>query len=105
MVEQKSKKFVFNIDKESVSFVEGLSYEKKNSLVNKLLLEYREQYFKDKKNRDLINLVRKIFLIVLSVLAGIPLLIMAVNFCFDATVNSYSRMERNFERLFDEQKR
>ena len=105
MVEQKSKKFVFNVYQENVSFVESLSYEQKNELVNELLRDYQILATKEEKGKNLISFFKKIVIFLFIVLIGTPLFIMSVNFFFDHTLNSYSQMERNFERLFNEQQR
>jgi len=103
LVEQKSKKFVFNVDQENVSFVESLSYEQKNELINKLLTDYQDFSAKEEKGKNLIAFFKKIVIFLFIALIGTPLFIMSVNFFFDHTLNSYSQMERNFERLFNGQ--
>jgi len=105
MTEQLSKKFVFTVKEDNVSFVEGLSYEKKNDLINKLLKQHRSQTFQTMENKDFFNKVKKTVIIILAILVGIPLSIATINFLYDSTVNSYAQMEKNFERLFDEQNR
>ncbi len=105
MSEQQSKKFVFTIQDDNIYFIEGLSYENKNALVNKLLSQHRSQTFQTQGSRELFNKIKQIAIIIFAILAGIPLTIMTINFLYDSTVNSYSKMEQNFERLFDEQNR
>lgn len=105
MIEHRSKKFVFNIYQENIPIIESMSYEQKNALINKALQEHLQLSSQNKKERELINFLTKTILMVLLVIGGIPLFIMTINFCFDTTVNSYTKMERNFERLFNEQQR
>ena len=97
---QTPKKFVFQIYPENIDYIESLPYRKKNNLINQLLDNYKFYSIEKKKNDDLINLLKKIAITLLLIVICIPLLIMLVNFSFEVTKNSYSKMERNFEKLF-----
>ncbi|MEA3378829.1 MAG: hypothetical protein U9Q69_04270, partial [Nanoarchaeota archaeon] len=81
-------------------YVESLAYEKKNNLINQLLDNHKFYSIEKEKNDDLIKLLKKIAITLLLIFICIPLFFMLVNFSFDVTQNSYSKMERNFEKLF-----
>lgn len=105
MEESKTKKFVFNLDENNSHFIENLTYDKKNELINKLIFNHRETVKNNLKNNKFYGTLKKILIFLLCMVIGIPLLIITINFCFDMTVESYSEMEKNFERLFNEQQR
>jgi len=97
---QETKKFVFQIYDENINFIESISAENKNILVNRLLYNYQFKVNKNKKDLEQINFWKKTAITALITIISIPLFIMLVNFSFDITINSYSKMERNFSKLF-----
>ncbi len=97
---QKSKKFVFQISHDNVEFIETLSYQEKNDLVNYLLEDYRATAIEDKKNNADVKLVKKIVAIVIAVIVGIPLVFYLTGVALDLTKNSYFYMQKNFEKLY-----
>ncbi len=98
---QKIKKFVIQVYDENISFIESLSSEKKNLLINNLIESYRTESFKVEKKKSVNNKFKKIIILTFLLILGIPLFVMFVNFSLEATLNSYSHMEKNFEKLFD----
>lgn len=101
---QEAKKFVFQVYGENIELIDSLSAENKNNLINKLLYDYRFKVNENKKNLEKINFWKKIVITVLIAIIGVPLFLMLVNFSFDKTLNSYSKMEQNFQKVFKGQK-
>jgi hypothetical protein len=97
---QKSKKFVFRLYSDNIDFVETLSYQEKNDLVNQLLDDYRGAAIYNKKVTKNISLTKKAVIIFLAIVVGIPLLIYLTSLSLDLTKSSYTEMQKNFEKLF-----
>jgi len=97
---QKSKKFVFRLYSDNIDFVETLSYQEKNDLVNQLLDDYRGAAIYNKKVNKNISLTKKAVIIFLAIVVGIPLLIYLTSISLDLTKSSYTEMQKNFEKLF-----
>ncbi len=95
------KKFVFQLYDENIDFLELMPSGQKNNLINRLIYNYRAEDAQEKKRINFRNLCKKIAITVALVLIGLPLLVFLVNFSFEVTLNSYSEMEKNFEKLFD----
>ena len=96
----KPKKFVFQIYPENVDYVESMSYQEKQDFVNGLIQEYRDKenvYYQDEADY---SRLKKIIIYALSVLVGIPLLLIMINFSLDITKNSYVDMQKKFEKLY-----
>ena len=103
MIERRTKKFVFQVYSDNIDYLESVSYDEKNEIINKLLNEHRVHLEKREKNRKLTGFIKKTVIILVLILAGVPLTLTFINYCFNATVNSYTKMQKNFERLFNEQ--
>lgn len=102
ITEQKDmKKFVFHLYDENIDLIETLNPEEKNGFINQLIYNYRIEDIKERKKAGFINLCKKISAGILILVIGVPLLIYIINFSFDMTLNSYSKMEQNFEKLFE----
>lgn len=99
---QETKKFVFQIFDENIDLVETMSSEQKSNLVNKLLYNYQAELNREKKKTDIIKLCKKAAIVGSVIIIGIPLLLLLVNLSFDLTLNNYSEMQQNFEKLFKE---
>jgi len=95
-----TKKFVFKIESENIDFVEGLSYQEKNEIVNKLFSDYQNSSVLNKKFNSSINLTKKAAVIFLAALIGIPLIIFLIGVSVHFTKISYTEMQTNFEKLF-----
>jgi len=97
---QSTKKFVFQIYSDNIEFIETLSYQEKNDLINYLVSEYQVSSNSNKKFNSGFNLAGKITLIILAFAVGIPLLFYILGVSFDLTKASYYSMQQNFEKLF-----
>jgi len=95
------KKFVFRIYDENIDLIETMSSDEKNDFINNLIDSYRDSDDKAAKKEKLINLCKKTAIGIILTVIGLPLFILLVNFSFDLTLNSYSKMQKNFEKLFD----
>ncbi len=98
---QEVKKFVFQVYDENIDFVEPMTSEQKNNLINHLIYLHRIEEIKGKKRNNLVNIYKNIALTIVLIMIGIPLLLFLINFSFDLTVNNYSDMEKNFQKLFN----
>lgn len=96
----KTKKFVFQIEPENINFVEGLSYQEKNDLVNYLLANYKLSSYYNRKKGENIKFAKKAAWIFLAVAVGIPLIIYISSISLKMTKHSYVDMQKNFEKLF-----
>jgi hypothetical protein len=97
---RKTKKFVFQLYGENVDFIESMGMDRKNQLINELVQGYKTGYDATAKSNNFLKQVKKVAIIILAVIVGTPLLIKVVNFSIVSTLNSYSEMQRNFEKLF-----
>ncbi len=97
---KKAKKFVFQIYDENIDFIEALTYERKNSLINSLINDYKVVDINNRKNKAVINGFKTLLILTLSIIICVPLLIFITNFSLKMTLNSYAEMQRNFEKLF-----
>lgn len=96
----KSKKFVFRVYSDNVDFIESLSYQEKNDLVNQLFNDYRISSVINQKFNRSINIAKKSVFIFLAVVMGIPMIIYLASISLDFTKASYVEMQQNFEKLF-----
>ncbi len=99
--EYETKKFVFHIYDENIDFVESLPSNQKNVLINQLIYDYRVEDIKNKKSNELRKFYKKTAMAILLVVIGVPLFLMLINFSLNVTLNSYSQMQNNFQKLFD----
>lgn len=97
---QKTKKFVFQVYSDNIDFVETLSYQDKNDLVNQLLSDYRSASSYNEKVDNKINLTKKAVIIFLAVVLGIPLILYLTSISLHLTKSSYVEMQNNFQKLF-----
>jgi len=97
---RKSKKFVFQVYSDNIEFVESLSYQEKNELVNQLFDDYRTSSVINHKFNKSINIAKKAVIIFFAVFVGIPLIIYLAAVSLHFTKSSYVDMQHNFENLF-----
>jgi len=97
---QRTKKFVFQIYDDNIDFIENVSQTKKNVLINKIIQNYRLEKYKDTQNEEFKNIIKKVIITALIIFIGIPLGFKLINLSFDLTMNSYSEMQNNFQKLF-----
>jgi len=97
---QRAKKFVFQVYSDNIDFVESLSYQEKNDLVNQLLNDYQVSSVINHKFNKSVNLAKKSVIIFLAVVLGIPLILYLASISLHFTKSSYSEMQTNFEKLF-----
>jgi len=97
---QKSKKFVFQVYSDNVEFIESLSYQEKNDLINKLLDDYNTSSVINHKFNKSVNITKKAVAIFFAVIIGIPLIIYLTAVSLNLTKSSYVKMQNNFENLF-----
>lgn len=97
---QSSKKFVFQLHSENKDFIERLTYQQKNDLVNYLIHNYRLTSYNDQMLKKNINAAKKAAIIFLAIVVGIPLIIYVASISLSLTKSSYVDMQKNFEKLF-----
>lgn len=97
---QNPKKFVFQIAPENVEYVESLEYYEKQELINYLISLYKNGLLENEQKKISNLLIKKIIIITIAILLGIPLLFYLVNMSFSLTKSSYTDMQSNFQRLF-----
>jgi len=97
---QGPKKFVFQIYPENVKFIESLSYQEKQDLINHLISESRNEINEKYKYKQHFNWVKKAIITVILILIGIPLLFYLASISLNVTKTNYSEMQSNFEKLF-----
>ena len=97
---QRAKKFVFQVYSDNIDFVETLSYQEKNDLVNKLLNDYQVSSVINHKFNKSVNLAKKSVIIFLAIVLGIPLILYLASISLNLTKSSYVDMQTNFEKLF-----
>ena len=97
---EKPKKFVFQIFPENIDYIESLTYQEKQDFINGLISEYRDRENKYYQDEADYSRLKKIIIYALSIIVGIPLLLIMINFSLDITKNSYLDMQRKFEKLY-----
>jgi len=95
-----SKKFVFQVNTENIDFVERLSYQEKNDLINYLIKNYRFANASQKKKTEESAFIKKCVIIFLAITVGLPLIIYLTGLSFSLTKTNYTYMQKNFEKLF-----
>lgn len=101
MSPNRHKKFVVVIYPENVDFMEQLSYEEKNDLINELIIEYRTEEKLSKKSYFELEKLRNNMKKTVLIIVAIPLIIALLSVSLYLTKNSYVNMQRNFESLFE----
>jgi hypothetical protein len=97
---QGPKKFVFQIDPENIKFIESLSYQDKQDLINYLITKSRSEINEEYKYSQLIRRIKKGFIYFILVAIGLPLFFYLASYSLELTKANYSEMQRNFEKLF-----
>lgn len=95
------KKFVFKIDPENIDFIESLSYEEKQIIINELLYNYRESINKSASKKSFFKENKKHLSIILFILIIIPVFYFAFTLAWNATQATNSYMQQNFEKLYN----
>jgi hypothetical protein len=96
----KPKKFVFQIYPENISFIESLSYQEKQLIINELISEYRQGNDVPNIITRLINPYKKIITVLVSALIVVSFLVFITSLAWTATKSTDYSMQRNFEKLF-----
>lgn len=97
---QKTKKFVFQIYPENIKYIESLSYQEKQDLINTLIMNYKLYQSKEDQTESVLGNIKKIIMNILIIIIGIPLLLYLFNVSLDLTKSNYLEMQRKFEKLF-----
>jgi len=96
---QKSKKFVFQIYPENIDYIESLSHEEKQYIINYLIQLHRDNQLHNYKIEKEGRTLKKIIFIIVCILIGVPLLFFLIGISLDLTRSSYYSMQKNFEKL------
>lgn len=96
----KPKKFVFQIYPENIEYIENLSFEEKNDLINNMINEYRNRKDEDYTKEQRIKIFKSIFITFLTIIVAVPLIIFLINASFTVTKSSYGEMQKNFTTLY-----
>lgn len=98
----KTKKFVFQIDAENIDFVESLSYQEKQEVINQLLYDYQNNQTQN-YNVELEKVkIKKLITIGLLIVLGIPLMFTLLNVSWQASRSNNMNMQSNFQKLYHE---
>ena len=100
MAENKSKKFVFVIKPENVKFIESLSYQDKQDIVNQLISKYRNNEQHNSQSNEETLWLKKFIAFATAIIIGIPLLLILLSYSLNLTKNSYLYMQTNFEKVY-----
>lgn len=96
------KKYVFRIQQEYTAFLDALSYDEKNKIINKSLKEIIANQSSEKRKMIFKEAVRHLIIILVTLIIGIPLTFKIVNFSIKSTLKSYKYMQVNFEKLYQQ---
>lgn len=98
----KTKKFVFQIDAENIDFVEGLSYQEKQEIINQLLYDYQNNQTQN-YNVELEKVkIKRLITVGLLIIIGVPLMFTLLNLSWQASHNNNMNMQSNFQKLYHE---
>lgn len=100
--EKKPKKFVIHIQPENIDYFESLSADDRSKIINTFLFSHLSRAAKDRRKKIIVNLLRHIFVILLTIVIGFPIIFYIVNKSITSTLKSYQYMQVNFERLYQE---
>jgi hypothetical protein len=94
------KKFVFQVYDDNIDYVENLSFQDKNDLINTLISNYIVESSESKASKKQFKSIKKSVFIILALIIGIPLIIYMAAVSLHMTKESYLYMQHNFEKLF-----
>jgi hypothetical protein len=94
------KKFVIEISPENISYIENMNHDERNLFINEILTGYLENENNIYKGKKESGLIKNIVVGFLIVMLGLPLIMMIINMSLSVTLNGYSEMQGNFERLY-----
>jgi len=92
------KKFVFQINPENIKYIESMSYQEKQDLINELIILHKLSVKEQQKTNSNLVLIKKLKIIFVALLVGIPILFYTVSMSLHYTQASYTDMQKNFER-------
>jgi ATP-dependent Zn protease len=98
--EIKSKKFVFQINPENIKFVDSLSYEDKNIIINQLITNYKDGTYTSNKPQTSTMILKYVISISVIFIILIPVLFFLLNSSMNATKTNYKMYQGGFEKLF-----
>ncbi len=96
------KKYVFRIQQEYTAFLDNLSYDEKNKIINKSLKDIIANQASERRKIMFKEGVRHLIIILVTLIIGIPLTFKIVNFSIKSTLKSYNYMQVNFEKLYQQ---
>lgn len=100
MTDNKPKKFVFLIEPENIQFIESLSYQDKQDVINELISNYQNNRSYSEKTEADSEWLKKFIAFAIAVVVGIPLLLVLLSFSLNLTKDSYMYMQTNFEKVY-----
>jgi hypothetical protein len=99
--EDKPKKFVFQVYPENIDYVESLSYEEKNDLINHLLTNYKEGRYNENAFYDRAVILKYVSIIIITLILLVPIFIYFLNISLNMTESNYKIYQSGFEKLFN----
>lgn len=96
------KKYVVHIMPDNIDFVDVLSIDDRNRLINKVIYE---QHVVDKKKNafeERKKYIKHLVVVCLTMILGFPLIFFVVNMSLQASISNYEQSQKNFEKLYKE---
>lgn len=96
----KARKFVFQIYPENISFIESLSYQEKQIIINDLISKYRQGNDVPNIISRIINPYKKLISVIITILIVVSFLTFISSLAWNASQLTNYSMQKNFEKLF-----
>ncbi|MBQ3310448.1 hypothetical protein IJG72_00065 [bacterium] len=97
-----TKRYVIHIDRENVEFMDKLSIDERNEIINKIIKNQHIKFNKFSKIHDLYTFANQVVIMVLTIVIGIPVFFVVLNKSIDITISNYKQSEQNFIKLYKE---
>ncbi len=94
------KKYVIKIEAGNVNFIDSLTLDERNEVVNNMITETILTNQEQDKNKNFMDKIKHGVVIFTIVAIGVPLLLNIINFSISSTQNSYKEMQDNFKVLY-----
>ena len=97
---------VYIYGRDNINYIDSLSTEERNSIVNEILETSRIKSFYQIKKEAVRNFTLQILIIILSVIIAVPIIYIVSNnvyhFSQKITKDNYSGYGKNFEKLYED---
>lgn len=97
----KTKKYVIMLNPENIDYFERVPISERSDLINKLLVDYRENKVEREKNDKLIKFSKHFFVGLMTVLISLPVMFIIIKKSIQLTINNYKDVQSSFEKLYE----